>query len=836
MGVSKRHAEYVRAHYARHGDEKLARALGVDRKAVRKVLAALRLNRTKAEREWIRQHPDEPLPAYTAQALRPAWVASLTWMDLVVALACAAVAMAVYVRTLGPTVTGEDSGELVTAAYTMGIAHPPGYPLWCILGKLFTVIVPFGNIAWRVNLMSAFFGAATVFVVALMVVKLTRNRLAAVGAALALAFSAELWEQCVIAEVYSLNAFLVALCAFLLLVWYERRGTWLLLVFAVVYGLGLCNHNTMHFLAPLFGGFILVVDREPWRRWYVYVAMAALVGLAWLTHLYLPIRSLANPPVDWGNPETWEGFWAVITREQYKFMFTADPRTPARFFTQCGSVLKLYAAQFTPALALLPLFGFYPLWKRDRYRFALVAGAAVYLILGFILILNSNMDRESVWISTVFYIPGYVFLAVLMGCAIDWLARLSKSKGAQVALAALLAAVAALVPLAFNLHQNDRSEYYFSRDFTLNILNSLDEDAIYFPTADHATFPALYLQAVEGVRPDVTIANKYGYPEESVYADMPVEIRNQFGKIPTEGEEAVIEDWVIANTDRPVYFTKKRPIRGLPGATMVNAGLVYRVMRPGEELPDRDWWSEYTWHTLDEADTRGEYTAELILSDYHYARGRSLLDQEQFDEGLEELDTAIRLGGASREAYNNVGSVCAEHGQVEAAINYYEKGIELDPEYDMVLRNLAKLSLQQGDPARAADLFCQVLELRPQDAEAHWLRVRSLVDSDQIDEAIVHLGSMTEFAPDDPAIYRELGMIYLTHKRDREQANRYFAKSLQLNPDQRDVVALMRGGIPPGLDGQQPQMPNMPQLPNGIPGMPNAGMPQLPQLPAMPGQ
>lgn len=57
-----------------------------------------------------------------------------------------------YVRTLAPTVTSEDSGELITAAYTLGIAHPPGYPLWCILGKLFSLI-PLGNVAWRVNLL-----------------------------------------------------------------------------------------------------------------------------------------------------------------------------------------------------------------------------------------------------------------------------------------------------------------------------------------------------------------------------------------------------------------------------------------------------------------------------------------------------------------------------------------------------------------------------------------------------------------------------------------------------------------------------------------------------------
>ncbi|NJL71573.1 MAG: DUF2723 domain-containing protein [Candidatus Competibacteraceae bacterium] len=70
-------------------------------------------------------------------------------------------AFAVYWFTLAPTVSGEDSGELIIAAHTLGVAHPSGYPLWCLLGKLFTFI-PFGSIAWRVNLLSAVFGALTV--------------------------------------------------------------------------------------------------------------------------------------------------------------------------------------------------------------------------------------------------------------------------------------------------------------------------------------------------------------------------------------------------------------------------------------------------------------------------------------------------------------------------------------------------------------------------------------------------------------------------------------------------------------------------------------------------
>ena len=124
-----------------------------------------------------------------------------SYLDRAGPLAAAAISFAVYLWTLAPTVTGEDSGELIAAAYTLGIPHPPGYPLWCLLAKAFIQCVPYGEIAWRVNVMSAVFASLTVYVAGLIVLHLTRNRLAAFGGPMALAFSLEFWEQSVIAEV-----------------------------------------------------------------------------------------------------------------------------------------------------------------------------------------------------------------------------------------------------------------------------------------------------------------------------------------------------------------------------------------------------------------------------------------------------------------------------------------------------------------------------------------------------------------------------------------------------------------------------------------------------------
>ena len=158
------------------------------------------------------------------------------------------VAFWVYIKTLAPTVSFFDSGELISAAYTLGVAHPPGYPLYVTLGWVFSKL-PFGvNIAYRLNLMSAFFAAlATLMVYCLTYSIITdknkdltgfenlsdRRRppepkrmlqpIVAMSAAFSFAFSIVHWRHAVIAEVYSLNAFLCGLIVFLLLIWRKAQ-------------------------------------------------------------------------------------------------------------------------------------------------------------------------------------------------------------------------------------------------------------------------------------------------------------------------------------------------------------------------------------------------------------------------------------------------------------------------------------------------------------------------------------------------------------------------------------------------------------------------------------
>jgi len=120
------------------------------------------------------------------------------------------VAWLVYVRTACRTVFVGDSGELAAAVHTLGVAHPPGYPLYVLLGKLFSLQVPVGRPVYRLNLFSATMSAVSVGFLQATLAALGFSWLVSVASSLTWAWSASLWSQSGIARAYALGAALSA--------------------------------------------------------------------------------------------------------------------------------------------------------------------------------------------------------------------------------------------------------------------------------------------------------------------------------------------------------------------------------------------------------------------------------------------------------------------------------------------------------------------------------------------------------------------------------------------------------------------------------------------------
>jgi Protein of unknown function (DUF2723) len=189
--------------------------------------------------------------------------------------------LALYIRTAAPSVLAGDSAEFQFAAPLLGVPHPTTYPLYVLLGKLATLLTPFGDLAWRVTLVSAGSAALAVALFFLLARRVTRSAGAAAVAALALGLAPGLWNAATLAEVYALLAALLVALAYLLMTTDDHTSTvdrapienrpnlkskiqnlksveWRLRLAAFVAGLG-CTYHGLFVLAglPLFVGYVL---------------------------------------------------------------------------------------------------------------------------------------------------------------------------------------------------------------------------------------------------------------------------------------------------------------------------------------------------------------------------------------------------------------------------------------------------------------------------------------------------------------------------------------------------------------------------------------------------
>ena len=228
--------------------------------------------------------------------------------------------IAVYMKTVYPTISGGDSGELVVAACNLGAAHPPGYPTWTLLTAL-AIRIPIGTSpAWRANLMSCILDAAASTLICITVRKRVKNVYAGILAAGLFSFSPTIWLYAVQAEVFALNNFLVALVLYLYdrfeiesnterMIATSRWGTF-------VCALALTNqHTTLFLVAPIAFRVLWKLRKVLTLNLFLQLTFFGLLGLS--PYLYLPITTSHQVKDGWGDMTTMRGFLKHFLREEY---------------------------------------------------------------------------------------------------------------------------------------------------------------------------------------------------------------------------------------------------------------------------------------------------------------------------------------------------------------------------------------------------------------------------------------------------------------------------------------------------------------------------------------
>ena len=426
-----------------------------------------------------------------------------------------AVSFAIYLRTLHPSVGDPgDSPELQLAIATLGVPHPPGYPLYTSLGRLF-LLLPVGSVAYRINLMSAFFGSCTVATLFGLCLALSVSLPAAVSASLIFATSGAFWSQAVITEVYTLNAFLMCTTLLLLILWRRTRHRGLYFASLAVYALSYGHHASVVLLLPGLLWFVWRTDRRLLTDPKAVAPVLAFFALSSLQYLTIYLRARTHPLYCDECPDTWHTLWTYLTSARYRGHMLAYP---------LQETLQRMALTF-PGL-LVGQFGWWGL--------ALGTGGIVRLavrrrpelgLLGLLFVADvlfgMTYDFPDFW---VFLLPAHLVFASWIGLGLATLQRaavatVAAHSGEVGRVAVRLATtmvilLLALVPYRLNYVQVDQSNNYRSLDYATRLLSSLEPDAAIVgePWTYLERIVIQYLQSVEGLRPDVEQV-PYSVPE-----------------------------------------------------------------------------------------------------------------------------------------------------------------------------------------------------------------------------------------------------------------------------------------------------------------------------------
>ncbi|MBN1383719.1 MAG: DUF2723 domain-containing protein [Elusimicrobia bacterium] len=667
----------------------------------------------------------------------------------------------VYLITLHPTVSVGDSGELLTAAYTLGISHPPGYPLWTLSGKIFTIIIPFGNIAYRINLMSAFFGSLTCMLVYLIVREANKHSSSVIChlssvicpfiAALALAFSSTFWSQSIITEVYTLNAFFVALLVGIL----THQPTCLangrvnlstLYLFAFVYGVSIANHFIMFLFGPVFLLYI-IWQKEKILKLKIILSLILFSVLGMFFYIYIPVRSSLNPPIDWGNPETFRNFIAHVGRFQYRGLEFAEEVGVLTKFLFIKNLLQQLIQNFGIGLAIISVIGLIIIIKKD-IKFALLT-IFIFLIntLGLIVLLDFKFTPQDIDAFTPYYLPAWIMVALWIGFAGMWMAGLKRIKFGLLVVFLILA-----MNFVVNYKNNYNRYNFIAYDYPNNILKSIPKNGKLYlhEEVDETIFTLSYLKNVLKKRQDVSIVDSYG---NIFLADDPLWQPEYYSAVNTE--------------------KIKVPLR------------LHGLIWAADNKTKKYHWFSHIERINHEVEN---YREQEVTARYPYFYGMFLIADGQKRKGVEELRKSLQAGHDLIWLNNNVGDIFRQHSYFKDALVSLDKTIQLDNTYSIAYYNKGLLYLKKKEEEKAIECFKKSYQYDKKDTDSLYQiskiyqnrGYKSYIEG-KIDKAVLEYKKAAEFAPDKADIYYNIGVIYSQFDNNKEARN-YFERYLELKP------------------------------------------------------
>ncbi|MCU0342665.1 MAG: DUF2723 domain-containing protein [Ignavibacterium sp.] len=453
------------------------------------------------------------------------------------------IAFIFYIITIAPSVIQIDTGELAAVQCTLGIAHPTGYPLFTILGYLFSLIpFPFSKI-FQMNLLAAIYCSAAISVftfTAKLVLdnlsafqfiknvkekskrkkknsdKITRSLsssslelseaakiISAIFSGLFLALSKTFWFQSTSVEVYSLHLLLITIIILALIKAYlfaDKESSiskyWIL--FAVNLALGFTNHMTTLLIIPAVA--YLYFDKNGFHQGSIKKIVFMLLvffPILILIYSYLLIRASQSPDLNWGNPINWERIVRHISGQQYQvWLFSSTDAAAKQFNYFIGNLPKEFSVSLIIILIGLA-FSFIKARKFSIFNIVAFLSTVLYSI---------NYDINDI---DSYFLLAFISLAFFAAFGIVQIVLFAMNRKINIIVPIVLLTFFMGLQFYSNFDEVNQRDNFIYQDYTKSILNSVPKNAIIFSYQwDYFISASYYFQLVEYYRNDVIIIDK----------------------------------------------------------------------------------------------------------------------------------------------------------------------------------------------------------------------------------------------------------------------------------------------------------------------------------------
>jgi len=624
-------------------------------------------------------------------------LSKVTWGIIV-----AGIAMGVYILTMMPTVGLIDSGELALVCGEPGIAHPTGYPLYTLIGRLFCMITGTEPVV-ATNFYSAVAGGIAVFFLFMISILIIENLnsktnelgkiLTAAGISLIFGFSATMWEVSTETEVYALEMAMDFVALFFMLRWWLKKDFRDLLGASFIFGLAFGVHMLTVLFAP--AALFILFDGRKNLNLKKLAAVTVLFAIGLSVYLYLPIRAGLSPNANFGDPSSWGSFWRHVSGWQYRvWMFN---RSGQELISAVGFFFRMMFYGTVWVGLILGIIGAGISIFTNR-KIALVFG----LIAISTLLYSLNYSIPDI---APYYLPALASILLFIAVSCGVMRKFSFVIG-------IIAVTSALAVGFVNYSRSDRSDYYLAEETATNILALAPRNSVVYLNNWDWYAPAKYLQRARGYRRDVLLLD-YELMRRSWYLEQA--LNNDYrAKLAEKAIRTFIESVKYFEAgeeiDPTVLEGKWREMHTQIALANLRAGNPVLGTSFADELAE-------IWQTAP------KHPVGMLMQ---IADTSSPI--KRIPPMLYELDEFMRLKGGltSREIalvapYNIIMTQRAEilysKGHFDRAVEYLKRLTEMNPDNFRFYQNIAVIRIEQERFEEALAIFKSAEHLMPPDSK-----------------------------------------------------------------------------------------------------------------------